>query len=81
MDSRDPHKWDPVMNRQDLKQHLTPLVIAKCGGDESAINSIAKLAREWMDSDERIHGGLDVCFDVWNQVMLEIIQENNLGKH
>jgi hypothetical protein len=68
-----------INSRELLKRLLTPIVVNNTSSKEERTNLLIPELRMWLDSaDASSDMTLDQAFDIWNAVMVEIVEENNL---
>lgn len=66
------------MTRDELKAELTTIVCDLTLTKEQRSDKLGSIAATWMkDFNEN---ELDMAFNQWNNVMVEIVIENNLGR-
>ncbi len=65
------------MNRKELKEALTPIVCDQSLTKEARADKLGPYVRTFMDDNPNIP--VDNVLNIWNEVMVEIVEENGLG--
>lgn len=64
------------MNRTELKAQLAPIVCDLNQTKNERSDKLGPIASEFMRDNPNIL--MDNVFNIWNEVMVEIVEENNL---
>lgn len=68
------------MTREELKAKLTPIVCDLTLTKEERSNKLGPIAVEFMKGRDDGTSWPDEVFEAWNTTIVEIVEENNLGR-
>jgi len=68
------------MTQEELKKRLKPIVCDLTLTKEERTDKLGTILGEWIHTN-RPETEISTLFDQWNSTMVDIVQENNLGRH